>query len=167
MWPPATLEYVDGIEIRGGTDFQRRTLEAIALLRPLAALELIRSHLAVIRQGKRSGVEAWLQNPVFTVGLPTWNHSALWYAGAIAHDAFHAKLYRDAEIRDPSTKPDADAWSGKEAERACLAFQRGVLTALDADAALIAHIDQHAKNPTYQGRNRGWGSHVDYRQRWW
>ncbi|MGH7793740.1 MAG: hypothetical protein ACREQ2_02385 [Candidatus Binatia bacterium] len=158
---------VDGIEIRGGADFQRRTREAIALLRPLAAFELVRAHLAVIRQGQRSGVQAWARKPIFTVATATWNHSALWYAGAIAHDAFHAKLYRDAKQHDPARGPSADAWSGKAAERACLAFQSQVLLALNADKAIIAHIEKHAKNPTYQGRNQGWGSWLDYRKRWW
>lgn len=159
----AFVETIDGIEIRGGVDFQRRTREALERLRPLAAFPLVRSHLAVIRQGERSGVEAWLRNPVFTVGAPTWSHSALWYAGAIAHDAFHAKLYRDAALRDPATRPRLEVWSGSTAEKACLAFQRDVLAALDADGATIAYIDAHAANPIYQGR----GSWLDYRRRWW
>jgi hypothetical protein len=158
---------VEGIEIRGGADFHLRTREAIALLRPLAAFELIRSHLAVIRQGKRSGVQTWAQHPIFTVGTATWNHSALWYAGAIAHDAFHAKLYRDAKVRNPASEPNADAWSGKTAEKACLAFQRQVLLALHADKAMVAYIEKHAENPTYQGRNQGWRGWLDYRKRWW
>lgn len=160
-------ESVDGIEIRGCADFQRRTREAIVLLRPLAAFELIRAHLAVIRQGKRSGVQASARMPIFTVGRPTWNYSALWYAGAIAHDAFHVKLYRDAKLQDGAKEPSADAWSGKAAEKACLAFQSQVLLALKADKIIIAHIEKHAKNPTYQGRNRGWGNWLDYRKRWW
>jgi hypothetical protein len=164
---PTKAESVDGIEIRGGADFRRRTREAIALLRQLAVYELIRAHLAVIRQGKRSGVQAWARRPVFTVGAPTWNHSAVWYAGAIAHDAFHAKLYRDATRRNPTSEPATDAWSGKAAERACLAFQREVLLALRADGAMIAHVEKHGENPTYQGRHRGWGRWLDYRKRWW
>lgn len=160
-------ESVDGIEIRGGADFQRRTREAIVLLRPLPAFELICAHLAVIRQGKRSGVQASARKPTFTVGTPTWNYSALWYAGAIAHDAFHVKLYRDAKVHYPAKEPSADVWSGRAAERACLAFQREVLLALRADKTIITYVEENAKNPNYQGRNRGWGSWLDYRKRWW
>ena len=160
-------ESVEGIKIRGGADFRRRTREALALLRPLAAFELIRVHLAVIRQGKRSGVQVSARNPVFTVGTATWNHSALWYAGAIAHDAFHAKLHRDAKLHNTANEPSTVAWSGKAAEKACLVFQREVLLALHAHTAMIAHVEKHKKNPTYQGRNHGWRSWLDYRKRWW
>ena len=165
--PVRNSERIEGIEISGGADFRLRTREAVMLLRKLAVFELIRSHLAVIRQGRRSGVRAWAQRPVFTVGTPTWNHSVVWYAGAIAHDAFHAKLYRDAKKRNPAAEPSADTWSGKHAERVCLAFQSQVLVALDADEAMIAHVEKQARNPAYQGRNQGWGAWLDYRKRWW
>src|SRR5512145_1334272 len=160
-------ENVDGIKVCGRAEFRQCTRAAIVLLRPLGAFELIRGHLAGIRQGKRSGVNAWARGPIFTVGTPTWSHSALWYAGAIAHDAFHAKLYRDATRRNPRSEPAMDAWSGKAAEQACLAFQREVLLALRADGAMIAHVEKHGENPTYQGRHRGWGRWLDYRKRWW
>jgi len=42
------------------------------------------------------------------------------------------------------------AWAGKAAERACLAFQRRVLLELNADNTIIAHIEKHALDPTYQ-----------------
>jgi len=160
-------ENVDGIEVRGRAEFRQCTREAIVLLRPLGAFELIRGHLAGIREGKRSGVNPWARDPIFTVGTPTWSHSALWYAGAIAHDAFHAKLYRDAKVHDPANEPSAEAWSGKAAERSCLAFQREVLLALGADKRIIVYVEEHARNPTYQGPNRSWGSWLDYRKRWW
>jgi hypothetical protein len=165
--PVRNSERIEGIEIRGGDDFRLRTREAVMLLQKLAAFELIRTHLAVIRQGRCSGVRAWAQRPVFTVGTPTWNHSAVWYAGAIAHDALHAKLYRDAKKRNPTGEPSAETWSGKAAEKACLAFQSQVLAGLDADEAMIAYVEKHADNPNYQGRNQGWGSWLDYRKRWW
>ena len=158
---------VCGLEVRGDREFRRRTGEALSLLQPLAEFGLIQTHLAAIRQGKRSGITAWAVAPVFTVGAPTWNHSSLWYAGAIAHDAFHAKLYRDAKKRDPDTEPDTDAWSGTSAERVCLTFQRQVLLILQADQSVIDYVEQHARNPSYQGRSKGRGGWLDYRKRWW
>jgi hypothetical protein len=156
-----------GVGVRGSDKFLQCTGEALSLLQPLAEFDLIQSHLATIRQGKRSGVTAWAARPVFTVGAPTWSHSGIWYAGAIAHDAFHAKLYRDAKQRDPGTEPDSAAWSGKRAEKACLTFQRGILLALNADETIIAYVEAHAQNPRYQGRSKGWGGWLDYRKRWW
>lgn len=156
-----------GMEVHGGNEFLRRTGEALALLEPLAQFELIHAHLAAIRQGTRSGVTAWTEHPVFTVGAPTWNHSPHWYAGAIAHDAYHAKLYRDAKKWNRGRKPPVDAWSGKTAERRCLSFQRDVLLSLEADKTILEYLEKHLENPTYQGRNQGWGGWLDYRKRWW
>ncbi len=156
-----------GVEVYGDSEFRRRTGEALLLLQPLEQFELIQTHLAAIRQGKRSGVTAWASRPVFTVGAATWYYSPLWYGGAIAHDAYHVKLYRDAKNRCQGTDPEAEAWSGKAAERACLSFQRQVLLALKADHRILDHIEKHLQNPTYQGRNKGTGGWLDYRKRWW
>jgi len=159
--------FVHGIEVRGDADFHTRTREALDLLRPLAEFAIVRRHLAVICQGKRSGIRAWAERPIFTVGAPTWGHSTLWYAGAIAHDAYHAKLYRDALCAQPAAEPRADGWSGAAAEQACLAFQSDVLAALDAGPWLLDYLEALRRNPTYQGRSRGWQSWLDYHIRWW
>jgi len=167
LWPRGRSEMLNGIEIRGGTDFLLCTKTALQLLQPTAGFKEIVSHIAIIRQGHRSGMKAWAKQPTFIVGRRTWRHSSLWYAGAIAHDAFHAKLYRDAKLKNPATEPDANAWTGAEAEKKCLAFQKEVLEALNADAETIAYIEACAESPTYQGHNTGWRSWLDYLRRWW
>ncbi|MGH7854461.1 MAG: hypothetical protein ACREP3_13535, partial [Candidatus Binatia bacterium] len=53
-----------GLDVCGNGEFRRRTGAALALLQPLAEFDLIQSHLAAIRQGKRSGVTAWAERPV-------------------------------------------------------------------------------------------------------
>jgi hypothetical protein len=156
-----------GIEVAGDAEFLLRTGEALALLQSFAQFEVIQGHLRMIRQARRSGVKAWAKMPTFFVGAPTWQHSALWYAGAIAHDAWHAKLYLDAKDKYRGKEPHADDWSGAEAEKKCLTFQRQVLLALNADATIIGYLDNCAQNPTYQGHNKGWRSWLDYRRRWW
>ncbi|HTN70155.1 MAG TPA: hypothetical protein VMO00_03610 [Methylomirabilota bacterium] len=158
---------IDGIEIHGAREFLLETQDSLALLRPTKQFEVIRANLGMIRQGKRSGMKAWAKKPTFIVGKATWKLSPLWYAGAIAHDAFHAKLYFDAKRENLNKEPDADAWTGAEAEKQCLTFQRQVLLALHADQKTIAYIEECAKNPTYQGRNKGWKSWLDYLKRWW
>lgn len=156
-----------GIEVRGGSDFQQSTQEALALLQPLMQFEIVRANIAVIRQGKRSGMRVWAKRPTFVVGKPTSSHSPIWYAGAIAHDAYHAALYADAKQRREGNEPDADTWTGTEAEKKCLAFQRQVLIALRADDDIVRYLDRCAWDPTYQGRNRGWRSWLDYLKRRW
>lgn len=158
---------IHGIEVAGNAEFLLRTSESLTLLEALPEFETIRHHLRIIQQGRRSGMKAWAEKPTFIVGKATWRHSMLWYAGAIAHDAYHAKLYLDAKGDHDGTEPDADAWTGAEAEKKCLAFQRQVLLALDADETMIGYIENCAQNPTYQGRNKGWKSWLDYLRRWW
>jgi hypothetical protein len=160
-------EIFDGIRIRGGFDFLRRTHEALALLRPTSRFGEIRNNIGLIRQGKRSGMKAWAKEPTFVVGKPTWKHSILWYAGAIAHDAYHSKLYVDAKQVNRGREPDADCWMGAEAERKCLGFQLQVLMELNADPETISYINGCRDNPTYQGHNHGWRSWLDYLKRWW
>jgi hypothetical protein len=167
LWLRTGSETVEGIQIRGAKEFLLRTREALVLLRSTSRFAEIQPHMALISQGKRSGMKAWAENPTFLVGDRTWKHSALWYAGAIAHDAFHSKLYHDAKRSRGGREPDADAWTGSKAEKICLAFQRKVLLELSADDAIIAYIDECEKNPAYQGRNKGWKSWLDYLKRWW
>jgi hypothetical protein len=160
-------EIIDGIEIRGTARFRSRTRESLGSLRNTSEFELIRAHLGIIRQGRRSGMKAWADKPTFVVGKATWQHSAVWYAGAIAHDAFHAKLYLDAKKSRSGKNPDADAWTGAASEKQCLSFQRRILARLGADEKTLAYIDECAKNPTYQGRHKGWKSWLDYLKRRW
>ena len=160
-------EIIHGVEVRGRAAFRARTREALELLKLSALFGAARDRIAVIRQGRRSGMKAWADRPTFTVGKATWSHSVVWYAGAIAHDAYHAKLYCDAKGGNHGKEPDNDAWTGVEAEKSCLAFQRQVLLELNADGAIIAYIDHCAQNPTYQGHTTGWRSWLDYLLRWW
>jgi len=159
-------ETVDNIEVSGSPTFLLRTKEALELLGPTPFFSEIQRTIAVIKQGKRSGMWAAAQRPTFVVGKRTWSHSALWYAGAIAHDSYHSKLYHDERARTGS-RPAADCWTGSEAEKKCLAFQIKVLEMLNADAETIAYLEEVEKNPTYQGHNLGWRSWWDYLRRRW
>ena len=80
-------EIVDGVEVRGSAVFRACTREALELLRLSALFGAAQDHIAVIRQGRRSGMKAWADKPTFTVGEATWRHSTIWYAGAIARSA--------------------------------------------------------------------------------
>jgi hypothetical protein len=155
------------IQVIGGAPFRARTLEALELLCPYSCFEVVQAHVAVIQQGLRSGMKAWRNPPAFIVGKATWQHSAVWYAGAIAHEAHHSKLYLEAKRTTGEREPDANTWTGAAAEKQSLLFQRQVLIALGATPSTIAYIDDQLKNPTYQGRNTGLGAWLDYVKRWW
>lgn len=159
-------EIVDGIEIKGSPAFLVCTREALALLRRTPFFKVIPRYIAVIKQGRRSGMRAYAKRPTFVVGKRTWTYSALWYTGAIAHDSYHSKLYREARAIT-GKKPPADCWTGSEAEKKCLAFQIEVLKALHANEKTLAYLEELEKNPTYQGHNLGWRSWRDYLRRRW
>ena len=156
-----------GIDVRGNRQFRWQTRQALALLYPLAQFELIRRNISITRQARRGGMKAWAKKPTFLVGKPTWRHSVVWYAGAIAHDAYHGELYAGGKTNCTGKAPEADVWSGVEAETKCLAFQAEVLLALNAEPTLIGYVNQWRQNPTYQGCNKGWRSWLDYLKRQW
>jgi hypothetical protein len=160
-------EIVNSIEIRGGNDFILHTKAALNLLRPMPFFIEIQRYIGVIKQAKRSGMKAYAGKPTFKVGKPTWQHSAFWYASSMAHDAYHSKLYREAKSKNNGRRPDADCWTGTQAEKKCLAFQLLVLKELNADETMTAYVKALEKNPTYQGHNKGWRGWLDYLRRWW
>ena len=160
-------ENIEGIEVRGGSKFRARSRHALALLGQTAALSLVQTHVKVIRQGKRSGMRPWANKPTFVVGRATWRHSPLWYAGAIAHDAYHSKLYDIATKANGGGEPAPNTWTGAEAEKQCLAFQFSVLQSLKSDENTLGYVARWAENPTYAGSRRGLGRWLDYLGRWW
>jgi hypothetical protein len=167
IFPRARAEDIAGIEVRGSDSFRARTREALDLLGNTDALILLQNHVKVIRQGRRSGMRAWASRPTFVVGKATWRHSPLWYAGAIAHDAYHAKLYHEAKQAGGGAEPEAGAWIGGGAERCCLEYQYAVLKALNSDAATLNYVAAWHENPAYAGRSGGIVGWLDYLRRWW
>lgn len=152
--------------MRGRAEFIRCTREALDLLQSTSYLSGIQRYIAIIKQGRRSGMHADARRPTFVVGRRTWSHSPLWYAGVIAHDAYHSKLYHDAEAAT-GAKPAADCWTGKEAERKCLVFQIETMKALGAEPRMVAYLEELRKNPIYQGHNKGLRGWWDYLMRRW
>jgi|SRR5579883_313866 len=126
-----------GIRLDGPDDFQKATADALRLLEKSGDLPEVAAYVKKIKRARCSGMEVY--TGTFAVGDPTWKASAVWYAGAIAHDSRHARLYRESA-----------ASSGAEAERKCLAFQLEVLERLGADAKTLAYVRELMKDPTYQ-----------------
>ncbi|HWO43141.1 MAG TPA: hypothetical protein VNO43_15170, partial [Candidatus Eisenbacteria bacterium] len=97
---------------------------------------------------------------------PTWRHSALWYAGAIAHDAYHSKLYHEGKSA-AGVPPDRRVWTGIEAEKKCLRFQLETLGALNADDQTLAYLEGQLRHPTYVSERGGFRGWLDYLNRGW
>lgn len=153
-----------GIKVEGDENFLERTKEALEMLAGLPEFSQIKSFIGLIRQAERSGMRAYDKIPTYEVADPTSSHSTLWYASTIAHDGFHSLLYHQGKEKLKGREPDADLWTGTQAEKQCLGFQLKVLEQLTTEKYLLDYIREHMKDPKYQGDNRSW---EDYLKRNW
>lgn len=145
-------------EIQGAPVFNTRTREALALLEGSASFTRVAPYIEIIKEADHSGMRAYDERPMYEVGFRTWNYSAPWYAGTIAHDGYHSLLYHTAKGADTAEPPET-SWTGADAERKCLRFQAQVLREIKADAALIKYVQDQTLNPTYQN--------IEYSKRDW
>ena len=151
------------IAINGGPEFTARTREALRLLRLSAGFPEVRRFVAEIREARCSGMNVYAPHPTYDVGEPTWKAGALWYAGTIAHDAHHSRLYFEAK-GSGKAEPEEAAWSGAEAEKKCLAVQYRVLAELRAPEVTLAYIRGLSVAPTYQNIGAGKADPCDDRK---
>jgi hypothetical protein len=134
----------------GSPEFVAATREALLKLRPTAQYAAVLKYVAEIREHKCSGMNVYGEKPSYEVGKPTWSAGALWYAGTIAHDAHHSRLYFEEKARLGGAEPDALVWTGAEAEKKCLKVQHDALRAMGAGDATLAYIVELSSAPTYQ-----------------
>jgi hypothetical protein len=130
---------VDGIYIEyDDMDFKERIESALSILHANSrdtGYIVAKNNLGKIKQYHESYVKPW-ESPVtfyisrFTAFPPyDQNHSLIWCAGAIAHDAYHSKLYKANE-----------KWEGREAELRCCEFQMKICEDLNAPDHIINHM---------------------------
>ena len=160
----AQAEVIEGIDVRGDDAFIERTSEALKLLRTAGQIDFVRRYVKVVISAERSGMRAYAKPPTYEVGPTTWQTSALWYAGMIAHDAYHSKVYHEAKAKKGGGEPDQNDWTGADAEHQCLNFQLKVLGDLGADSRTLDYVRGLTHNPTYQGDPK---SQADYQRRSW
>ena len=153
--PPATRF---DFEIQGAPVFRARTLEALSLLEGSTSFARVAPYIKIIKEADHSGMRAYDERPMYEVGFRTWNYSAPWYAGTIAHDGYHSLLYHAAKGAGTAQPPET-SWTGADAERKCLRFQVLVLREIKADATLIKYVQDQTLNPTYQN--------IEYTKRDW
>ncbi|MEL6110262.1 MAG: hypothetical protein AAFU85_30000 [Planctomycetota bacterium] len=154
-------------KIEGNQRFVEQVGSAMKLMKDKTprVYDLIQKNVAIVKQGKRSGMWAFRDPPTFEMADPTAFYSITWCAGSIAHDAFHSKLYRD--YLDAKGRPVPNAvWTGREAELKCLSFQLDVLEKVGASRREIEHC--RAQNGEHfdidKDGNYEWS---DYFQRNW
>ncbi len=139
-----------GIRIIGTPLFVEKTIAALDLLRSTRHFGLVAHHISTVRPWKCSGFDPWaIGGPTFIVGKKTWQSTPIWYAGAIAHDAYHGKLYLDAKRRNWLRIVWWSDWCGWKREKECCEFQLEVLKELKADNMMIDHLETVAKDPNW------------------
>lgn len=143
------------IKIQGSSDFTNKTEKALRLLelRSPNSSTIINRYIGMIKQNSYSGMAAYANPPTFLVGDATANSSETWYAGCIAHDSYHSKLYNDYKAKYGSV-PD-DVWTGQRAEMECLEFQIQVLTEISAPQHEIDYA-KSLKGQNWWDKPRDW-----------
>ena len=121
------LVTIDGIEVEGSQEFREETEKAITLLSQTHYYGEIKTYVKRIREHPSSGMDVYADKPTFNVARKSWSHSTIWYAGIIAHDSYHSKLYHEAKDDNDGLEPPKKAWTGSEAEKKCIDYQIKVL----------------------------------------
>jgi len=148
----------EGIRIVGSDAFLERTENALHLLWTTRQWKTILDNIRVIKEGDRTGM--WLKKqPTFIVSPKTWDTSALWYAGVIAHECYHHILYQRVRAESWIYWTKFDAWLGLEAEKSCLQFQMEILQELNAPESLLQYVQGLRTNPSYHRTPRHWFDH--------
>jgi hypothetical protein len=134
------------VAIHGNTEFINATIKALEILKEQIpdAYNLVLKHVGDIVSGKPSGVfpdMLWL-GPTFVIMGPAYSErTAIEYAGALAHEAYHCELYRRAEMNGHGSSVPVHAYAGEDAEKLCLDYQCDVLRRLGLDQSIIEEYE--------------------------
>jgi hypothetical protein len=138
------MSNVDGIEIEcKDPDFEERIKAALNFLKGDAAdYDVVKNNLDKIKQHDASYVIPW-ESPItfyisrLTAFSPYYDkdNALTWCASAIAHDAYHSKLYKESPY-----KAIKDC-TGREAERKCCEFQLKVCKGIKASNDIIDYMN--------------------------
>lgn len=167
----ALLNSERGVEIIGDDHFVRLTTEALDLLKSKVpdVYALLRKHVGCIVSSKPqryssrpfaaccltyllacAPTTAVLMRP-YGSELPIETRAAF-----LAHEAYHAELYRVAQDGNPSRKPPRDAYSGERAETLCVAYECDVMRRLGVDEWDVQRFEQQLKTKWWESDGDGW-----------
>jgi len=77
-------------------------------------------------------------------------------AGVLAHETYHAELYRRAQNGNPRQAAPKNAYSGEHAESLCVAYQCDVLRRLGVDEWDIQQWERSLKSKWWEAQGDGW-----------
>jgi len=159
--PAAAPVFTTPIQIKGTDACQTDTLAALKLLSTSAPTHYatVTKYIGIIEcvtQG--SGIYAYEVPPRYVVGDATRTAGTVWYAGTIAHDAGHSKLYHDYLASHPKQEVPDDVWTGQSAEATCLQAQYDALSKIGASQYQLDYVQNILSSQYYN---------IPYDQRWW
>jgi len=150
------------IAIVGDGTCKYKTNQALDLLRNKARIhyETVTYHVGVIEcvdQG--SGIYVRETPPRALVGKQIIDAGTIWYAGGMAHESCHSKLYSDYLKNNPqSVSVPSNIYSGKDAEAQCIAVQYHALVLLGATQTSLDHVEKSIESEYWN---------IPYEDRWW
>jgi hypothetical protein len=77
-------------------------------------------------------------------------------AGVLAHETYHAELYRRAQKGSPRQVVPENAYSGEHEETLCVAYQCDVLRRLEVDEWDIRQWERSLKSRWWEAPGDGW-----------
>jgi hypothetical protein len=159
--PPPAPAFTTTIQIKGDASCQSSTLAALKLLSEKAPAHYATAttYISIIECASQgSGVYAYENPPRYLVGDATRSAGTVWYAGTIAHDAGHSKLYHDYLSAHPNQAVPDDIWTGQNAEVSCLNAQYDALGKIGGTQYQLDYVANVINTQYYN---------VPYSQRWW
>jgi hypothetical protein len=159
------------VVIIGDDAFVQATSEALELLknRTPDVHALLQKHIACVVSSKRTRVSSHsfaagcltsllAHSPTTVVLMRPYGRelSTEKRAGVLAHETFHAELYRRAQGGNPRQAAPEDAYSGERAESLCVAYECDVLRRLGVDEWEIHLNARRLESKWWEAPGDGW-----------
>jgi hypothetical protein len=160
-----------GVVIIGDDAFVRATTEAVELLKNKTpdVYALLQKHIGCVVSSKPTRVSshsfaACCLTSLLALSLTTAvlmrpygsELSIEQRAGVLAHETYHAELYRLAQRGNPRQKVPDDAYAGEYEESLCVAYQCDVLRRLGVDEWDIHQQKLSLKSKWWESPGDGW-----------
>jgi hypothetical protein len=125
--------------------------------------EVVTGHVAAIESAERKPARHHEEPPRIALASSidfgrdlSPRSKAVWYAGAIVHQAWHSKLYREFRLANPGAPWPADERSAAEREDARLQAQVDALVRMGASMWMLDHVRSRIGLGPEEPADRGW-----------
>lgn len=137
------------IKILGDARFIAVTRDALNLIEVVCPdhYQVVVGHVAVIESANRETGRHHEEPPRIALASSIGygrdlspRSKVAWYTGAIVHQAWHSKLYREHRLANPGARWPTDERSALQREDACLHVQHDALLRMGASMWMLDHV---------------------------